>query len=521
MKHVTVLAGLAFMIGRANNLSGQDLVGELAPSGAGGYFGVSVSRVDDVNGDGVSDMLVGAYRAFVGTKSLGRVYLFSGRDLTTIYQIDGSQKNEAFGACVKGIGDIDGDGSGDLLLAAPYYDVNGMTDAGEVRIYSGSSGMPIRIHDGEYNGDGFGLAIDVLHDIDGDGVNDYMIAAKAHTIGAVLAAGRVYIYSGATGVNLFNISGTSSYQQLGVAICRLDDIDGDGIGDLAIASEDSLLGGGSGRGRIEIYSGGNQSLLSTIPGQAPYDNGLGASLSSIPDFDGDGICDLVAGDPYNTAKWPNGGAVFVYSGSNWANIGAFYGKATDDFYGACIDASGDLDGDGVNDIVVGSWIGIKRPGAAFLISGATASQAYRFDSHLGGDMFGCAVASLGDITGDGIGDVLVGADSDQFQTGRADVFAGNDLFLDSNRSQLHAGDNLVLSWHGRTVNALSALAVVGIGTVGTFVVADLGNLDSQGGRTLVATVPSGLAGMSVSLQAFAQDTVVGVSASSTVELDFN
>jgi hypothetical protein len=177
----------------------------------------------------------------------------------------------------------------------------------------------------------------------------------------------------------------------------------------------------------------------------------------------------------------------------------------------------------VPDVLVGSVIGSKRRGNAYLFSGRTFDRLFRFVSDAPATRFGVTIGAAGDLTGDGIADLLVGAVYDSkrgFEAGRVFAFAGNDLFLDANGRAFHANDVIHLGWHGANAATLSALAIVDVASVPCFTIVDLGATDALGGRSYSATVPAGLTGIDVSLQAFSLDPVRGPIDSAVVTLSF-
>jgi hypothetical protein len=499
-------------------LSAQQLIDELDSGNRtadGDEFASSCTSVPDLDGDGVTDLVVGAALARISTTRNGRVYAFSGATRALLYSLDGPQDNERFGYGVAGARDLDGDGFGDFLVAAPYFDNSSGQDSGRVYVYSGKSGSLIRSHDGPYRGE-FGHALATIGDLDGDGAGDYLIAAPT------ASNGKIYAFSGATGAFLFAHSGWNSGQEFGDALATLGDVDTDGVDDFAVGSRDSARGGGSGRGRVDVFSGATGSKIAALVGTAPDDGSFGSSLAGGADLDGDGIPDLVVGDANHYVGGVMGfGAAFIYSGASWNSVKTWLGSSPTDGFGFDVAVLGDVNGDAVSDVLISN--GYPKIGGVYLYSGRTSYELYEFKSGIAGDEFGHQVADVGDLDGDGLADLEIGAPDDSklfWHSGRAFLYAGSPLFLQSNSSALNPGDLLELASHCREPSVLTALAIVDVGSIPTFNVLDLGYADSLGERSLTATVPTGLSGLVLSVQAFADDSKQGFVASAVLDLTF-
>jgi hypothetical protein len=502
---------------------GQDLIGEVADGSVGGLFGGACTGIGDVDGDGVPDLLVGAMYADTSNGQSGQAFVFSGATLGLLYTLDGSHVGDLFGLRVAALPDIDGDGVGDFIVSSPSYNASVGHNDGRISVYSGRAGWIIRDHDGETAGDDFGYSLAVANDLNGDGVADYLVGANDYTSTTHVVTGRVYAYSGSNGALLFTLTGSTDNQFFGETLATIGDVDADGVDDFAVGSLDSARGGGSGRGRVDVFSGATQSVITSIVGAPPDDAGIGKALAGGSDFDGDGVSDLVVGDPYHLTNGADSGAVFVYSSATWTPIFTWYGRNPLDQFGISVSCVGDASADGIPDVVIGSSIGYKRRGNAYLYSGKSGHRLFRFVADSPATKYGQSVGVAGDITGDGRADLLVGAIEDSkagYKVGRVFVYAGNDLFLDSNGTSFVAGANAEFDWHCPSTTSLSALAVVAISSNPTFTIVDLGPTDSLGERSISATVPSGLAGVDVSLEAFAIDPSLGLIDSAVVTVSF-
>ncbi|MBL8677918.1 MAG: FG-GAP repeat protein [Myxococcales bacterium] len=177
----------------------------LAGAAANDRFGCSVAGGFDVNNDGFSDLVIGAFRADIaGQTDAGAASLFLGRaagyDVTphATMTLPMASAEDFFGASVTNLGDVNRDGYDDLAIGALQADRSGRTNSGLVAIFhgnlSGVSAMPVRLIDGESAGDGFGAALAVL-DANGDGFED-LVASGPQALAMPAGAGRVSFFAG-------------------------------------------------------------------------------------------------------------------------------------------------------------------------------------------------------------------------------------------------------------------------------------------------------------------------------------
>src|SRR5690606_34514565 len=217
---------------------------------AGDHFGAWVGEVGDVNADGWTDFAVGAPWADVGFIKSGSLYVYSGRDGSVLHLLHGEGGGHEFGVPFAKCGDIDGDGHADLLVGEPEHKLNG-DDAGAVKLFSGRTGaLLLRLH-GFAPYQYFGLALSA-GDLDADGVPDLIVGAFLEATGAP-KGGAVHVYSGATFAPMFSVYGTTSIEELGRSVAFAGDLDGDGIGDLAVGIPRLDLGG-TDAGGVRTYS---------------------------------------------------------------------------------------------------------------------------------------------------------------------------------------------------------------------------------------------------------------------------
>lgn len=372
------------------------------------YFGISVAALGDLDGDGVGDIAVGANDDDGGLNRGGVWILFlnSNGTVKAHQKISDTQGGftgtlddwDRFGISIASLGDLDGDGVTDLAVGASYDD-DGGDDRGAVWVLFLNADSTVKAHqkisdiEGGFTGilddrDGFGSSVASLGDLDRDGVGDLAVGAVYDDDGG---ANR-----GAVWILFLNPNGTvKSHQKIsstagglaGVlddddafhALASLGDLDGDGVGDLAVGAawDDD---GGTGRGAVWMLFlntdgtvKGHQKISDTegcFGGILDDDDHFGASVASMGDLDGDGVGDLAVGtwgdDDGGKGQIADHGAVWIlllntngtirYQQKISETQGGFTGTLDDiDQFGKALASPGDLDGDGAPDLAVGAW----------------------------------------------------------------------------------------------------------------------------------------------------------------------
>ncbi|MBI3811442.1 MAG: FG-GAP repeat protein [Nitrospirae bacterium] len=352
--------------------------------------------ITDVNGDGWDDMIVGAYGADPsGRSSAGSAYVYSGAagmPGVRLYTFNGAVTGDSLGYSVAMAGDVNGDGKGDLIVGAPYADPGGRVDAGSVFVYSGATGALLYRFDGPASNDHFGFYV-AAGDANGDGKSDIVV-----TNGLCNSTGSVYVFSGATGAQLYRFTPPS-----GESFCRsvaVADVNGDGKADIIVGNDC----GSCGTYDIIVYSGATGAMLYGI------NNGSSGIYSvSAGDFNCDGKADIIAGAPYTT------GTVYIYNGATGALIRTHSGGAANDYFGWSVSSAGNLDGLNCSDYIIGAPYadpnGNTNAGSAYIYNGYTGSQIARFDGAASGDAFGWSVSGAGMIKANSppVPGVIIGA----------------------------------------------------------------------------------------------------------------
>lgn len=217
-----------------------------------GYeFGYSLSWLRDLTGDGLPEVLVGAYRDRIpgGPQGVGRVHLYNGAtgQFLRSFQSPEPQDGAAFGFSVSGVHDTNGNGFDDVLVGSPWIDQDSTySDIGGAFLFDGMTGEllasiePPHPQDKAY----FGYSVSGVPDADGDGRGDLSIGSPYTKFGPIFDQGRPYLYSGATGNLLqgFVVPNVFALGRLGYRVAGLEDVNGDGLGDFVASSPLGSLG---------------------------------------------------------------------------------------------------------------------------------------------------------------------------------------------------------------------------------------------------------------------------------------
>ena len=357
-------------------------------------FGYSVSGAGDVNGDGAPDLIVGGFG--IG-EIFGYARVFSGADGSVLYTFNGGSGFDHFGLSVSGAGDVNGDGFDDLIVGAPGDDNNGLT-SGSARVFSGADGSVL------YNLDrsgllGFGSSVSSAGDVNGDGVLDLIVGAS----GDDNVVGSARVFSGVDGSVLHTFVGNSAGDNFGRSVSDAGDVNGDGFDDLIVgAMTDATNGRDS--GNAKVFSGADGSVLYNFDfDDISFGDLFGSSVSSAGDVNGDGFADVIVGALSDRNNGSASGSARVLSGADGSVLYIFNGATAFTNFGWSVSGLGDVNGDGVPDLIVGG------SGTAGVFSGADGSALYNFRGDFSRDRFGASVSGVGDVNGDGLADFIVGA----------------------------------------------------------------------------------------------------------------
>ncbi len=365
------------------------------------YFGISIANIGDLNNDGISDIAVGAISDDAGGADRGAIHVMlmnSSGSVSSTIEINNNTANgpalndgDRFGTSIANIGDLNGDGTFDIAVGTPNDDA-GDDNSGAIHVMlmnsSGSISSTIEINDLTANGpalnkdDYFGTSIANIGDLNGDGISDIAVGATRDDAGGADrgAIHVMFMNSSGTVSNTIEINDLTANGPVlndgdgfGRSIANIGDLNGDGISDIAVGaiSDDA---GGADSGAIHVMlMNSNGSISSTIEINNNTANGpalndgdyFGSSIANIGDLNGDGISDIAVGATSDDTGGSNSGVIHVMlmnsngsvSSTIEINSNTANGPALnkDDGFGISIANIGDLNGDGVLDIAVGAY----------------------------------------------------------------------------------------------------------------------------------------------------------------------
>ena len=345
-----------------------------------------------------------------------------------ILTLHGDAAGDEFGTSIAGLGDVDGDGFDDLFVGAPYSDV-AFPEAGLARVHSGRDGSVLWTATGSTPDARLGTSVASVADVDSDGVREAAVGAPGGEILLGLAGGVVSVLSGIDGQLIVS---DGDLLEIGAGFgtsIAVDDVTGDGIEDVIVGAPDSdFAAPDAGYVRTVLI---NPAAFPFRVDGATAGARLGASVASVGDVTGDGVAEIVAGAPgedtVHVLEW--GPSPFVTSIS-----GAVPGER----YGIAVGSAGDVNGDGVRDLIVGAdraeapVAGLTVDEGRFeVLSGATFQPLFERYGATRFEQLGFSVAGVGDVDGDGFDDVAAGAPglrtgTNAFNVGLALVVGGSD-----------------------------------------------------------------------------------------------
>ncbi|WKZ57283.1 MAG: integrin alpha [Bdellovibrionota bacterium] len=344
MQRVAVCV-LCAIVGALESIEAQEVVLTI-PSTSDCYITPSSIHVlEDLTGDGVNEIALSSSGAAVGAfTEAGIVTVCNGADGSLLYRYEGDAESVELGTAVASVGDIDQDGVPDFAIS-DQRDTILNDKAGRVSLYSGADGSLIYFRGALADFAYFGSAVAGVGDLNGNGVPDWA------TFGGYGAQneGLVYVYEGSTGIVFLTLRAEGLDRSFGRRrLINLQDVNGDGVNDLAVSVSGAFVEPDmDNAGRVDVISGADGTTLHSVNGIIA-EGCLGQFLKYLGDVSGDGIADFGATcDDMRQA--------LIVSGATGEILTTFSSENyNDDWYAYDFTRAGDLNGDGIQDLVLTS-----------------------------------------------------------------------------------------------------------------------------------------------------------------------
>lgn len=359
-----------------------------------------------------------------------------------------------FGYAVASLGDVNGDGTPDYAVGTPYQDGDFVSTAmgfgfpqnvGKVFVIDGATSVVLsEMNDPEFEliqdqhfGGQLGHSLSVCPDLNGDGVADLIVGVWHHVANPddvelkLINAGKALVFSGKDGALLLTLKDPEEQEEghFGVSVAALGDVNGDGVADFVVGADAKAIGGGGSspvnRGGIQspaeeggtanvgqafVFSGKTGTLIRTLDDPADGYSAAGAhfgsAVANAGDLNKDGVTDIVIGAPGKAQ-------VFVFNGKTGDELYEIDSPTIDlmPSFGAAVAGGQDFNKDGRPDIVVGAPLNTNNRGAVYVFNGRDGSLIRTLRPAVVQDFskFGAAIYASPDVTGDRRADIIVGA----------------------------------------------------------------------------------------------------------------
>ncbi len=460
------------------------------------HFGAAVHGVGDVNNDGYDDVAVTAPAYTFEETPFVDVY--SGLDGTVLLKLN-SQFGE--GQNVEPLGDVNGDGHDDFMV--------GNAILADVVLYSGMDGTEIDTLDYTFGSfgspsSGFASSIAAIGDLNGDAITDFAVGAiqpeGCHAASCPAGKGFVTAFSGADRSVLFVTFGQSNGDAYGWSVDAAGDVDNDGVPDIIVGTLPTFQ-----TPYVQVLSGIDGSVIHHLDGT----NTFGFSVAGIGDLDNDGHSEFLVGEPGFSNGTLRVGAVYVYNGFDASVLTTHVGTEKDEQLGTDVEGTGDFTADGTPDYLLDTGTFVRRRSnttfnqrRTLMVSGKTGNVFATIHGNRPGDLYQEGVAPAGDVNGDGIEDIILGNSNGGQFAGTATVYSGSALFIHANTDNPYVGETLRLIVQEGQPFTACMLAVVEVNGIPTFSSKGITSLDGTGRRIDSLTVQPSFVGLVEVYQAF-------------------
>ncbi len=344
----------------------------------------------------------------------------------------GGSNGVQLGWSVDSAGDVDGDGTPDIIVGAPYYEDGEAAEGAAFIFYGGSGGLATTpdVHlQTDNTGHVFGFSVAGAGDVNGDGYDDVIVGAPYYINGED-QEGAAYVFLGSsTGLSsspAWVMENDDDFAQFGYVVAGAGDVDGDGYDEVLVGApyDDSPDSSTNDYGAAFLYMGSASGPSTTadwsVAGTDTNDY-WGFGVAGVGDVDGDGYDDVAIGAPNDESSGRVGeGIVSIYHGSSTGldttPVTQVTAENVQAFMGWSIDGAGDMNEDGYDDVVIGApgYTGSESDsGAAYLYYGSSvgmsSSAAWFLEGEQASAGLGTSVAGVGDVDDDGLLDVVIGA----------------------------------------------------------------------------------------------------------------
>jgi len=465
-------------------------------------FGSAVSSAGDINSDGIDDLLFSSIGSDTNGSSTGSTYLMLGREevfsaaesLSSTLSFNGIAIGDTSGQAVSHIGDVNDDGIDDFITTSMWATVNNVSFVGQSYVVFGSTtpfsastnlstlnGTNGFIINGVEDSEQSGVSASAAGDINNDGIDDFIIGSfklgTGNPGGAYVVFGNSNGFTSPMNVNALNgsngfrINGFDNNNQTGGSVSSAGDFNNDGIDDLIIGARKSD-NNGSDSGTSFVVFGSSSAFSSQVElffldgsnGVKIHGNAgdnSGRSVAGIGDLNADGIDDVIIGAERVDANGTNSGAAYVVFGKSTAftsslNLSTLDGSngflikgiAANDWTGNSVHVAGDINADGINDLIIGASKADANgvdSGAAYVVFGKRSgfshplelsalngTDGFSIKGRMAGDELGYSVSTAGDVNFDGIDDIVVGAlysETNGTNTGTSYVIFGTEVIF--------------------------------------------------------------------------------------------